>query len=61
MTQVSPVEDGVCIRGVDAKSGACRVLPSSVLFAGKKEVRIHHAGVDYVLRITKEQKLVLTK
>lgn len=61
MTQLSPVEDGVCIRGVDAKSGACRVLPSSVLFAGKKEVRIHHSGVEYVLRITKEQKLVLTK
>ena len=44
MTQVSPEEDAVHIRGVDARSGACRVLPSSVLFAGKKEVRIHHAG-----------------
>jgi hemin uptake protein HemP len=61
MTQVSPEEDAVHIRGVDARSGAFRVLPSSVLFAGKKEVRIHHAGVEYVLRITKEQKLVLTK
>jgi hemin uptake protein HemP len=37
------------------------VIPSSTLFAGKKEVRILHAGVEYVLRITKEQKLVLTK
>ncbi|HQR81938.1 MAG: hypothetical protein B7Z05_03935 [Thiotrichales bacterium 32-46-8] len=60
MSQESLLES-IQIRGVDARSGACRVLPSSVLFAGKKEVRIHHAGVEYVLRITKEQKLILTK
>lgn len=51
----------VQIRGIDAQSGAYRVVPSSLLFAGKKEVRILHAGVEYSLRITKEQKLVLTK
>lgn len=51
----------VQIRGVDNRSGAHRLVPSSQLFAGKKEVRILHAGVEYSLRITKEQKLVLTK
>ena len=53
--------EGVQIRGIDAQSGAYRVVPSSLLFAGKKEVRILHAGVEYSLRITKEQKLVLPK
>jgi hemin uptake protein HemP len=60
MTTDAPVEQ-VQIRGVDVHSGAYRVMPSSLLFAGKKEVRILHAGVEYSLRITKEQKLVLTK
>lgn len=61
MTRVPLLDESVHIRGVDARSGAYRMLSSSVLFAGKKEVRIMHAGVEYVLRITKEQKLVLTK
>jgi hemin uptake protein HemP len=38
-----------------------RVLSSSVLFSGQREVRITHAGVEYTLRITKENKLILTK
>ncbi len=38
-----------------------RIMNSSQLFAGKNEVRIVHAGVAYVLRITKENKLILTK
>lgn len=38
-----------------------RTINSSQLFAGKNEVRIAHAGVVYVLRITKENKLILTK
>jgi hemin uptake protein HemP len=38
-----------------------RVIHSAQLFAGKNEVRIVHAGVQYVLRITKENKLILTK
>lgn len=49
------------MRPLGNQSAAHRVLLSSTLFAGKKEVRILHAGVEYVLRITKEQKLVLTK
>ena len=51
----------VNIRHVGGQTGAYRLLSSSSLFAGHKEVRILHAGVEYVLRITKEQKLVLTK
>ncbi|MCH9742117.1 MAG: hemin uptake protein HemP [Proteobacteria bacterium] len=38
-----------------------RVIASSVLFAGKTELRILHGGVEYLLRITKENKLILTK
>lgn len=38
-----------------------RVLSSSVLFDGRNEVRIVHLGVEYVLRITRENKLILTK
>lgn len=38
-----------------------RVMHSAQLFAGKNEVHIVHAGVAYVLRITKENKLILTK
>lgn len=49
------------LTGRGSAVSAYRVIPSSTLFAGKKEVRILHAGVEYVLRITKEQKLVLTK
>jgi hemin uptake protein HemP len=60
MTQ-QPTQDKCLMRGISGQSCVHRVLPSSVLFAGKKEVRILHAGVEYVLRMTKEQKLVLTK
>lgn len=49
------------LTGRGSAVNAYPVIPSSTLFAGKKEVRILHAGVEYVLRITKEQKLVLTK
>jgi len=58
---LSKDEQALSIRPLGNQSAAHRVLLSSMLFAGKKEVRILHAGVEYVLRITKEQKLVLTK
>ncbi len=38
-----------------------RIVSSSILFAGKTELRILHGGVEYLLRITKENKLILTK
>ena len=36
-------------------------LDSSVLFARGKEVRIRHAGEEYRLRLTSNNKLILTK
>lgn len=36
-------------------------LDSSVLFAQGKEVRIRHAGEEYRLRLTSNNKLILTK
>lgn len=35
--------------------------PSQVLFAGMREVIIEHAGVEYRLRLTSQDKLILTK
>ena len=36
-------------------------IDSESLFAGKQEVLIVHQGEEYRLRITKQQKLILTK
>lgn len=37
------------------------VVPSSRLFGGARTVWIDHAGQRYMLRITRENKLILTK
>ncbi len=37
------------------------VIPSSLLFKGAQSVQIEHAGQRYQLRITRENKLILTK
>ena len=37
------------------------VLASETLFAGRREVVIRHDGHDYRLRITRQNKLILTK
>lgn len=36
-------------------------LDSSVIFKGANTVEIAHAGQRYLLRITRENKLILTK
>jgi hemin uptake protein HemP len=38
-----------------------QVLASETLFAGRKEVVIRHEEHDYRLRITRQNKLILTK
>lgn len=38
-----------------------RAITSEVLFAGKRELLIQHAGDSYRLRITNQGKLILTK
>lgn len=40
---------------------ASPVVPSSQLFGGARTVSIDHAGQRYTLRITRENKLILTK
>jgi hemin uptake protein HemP len=34
---------------------------SQALFSGKQEIQIEHAGHTYRLRITRQNKLILTK
>ncbi|MEG1971435.1 MAG: hemin uptake protein HemP [Burkholderiaceae bacterium] len=42
-------------------SAVADALPSQQLFRGRREVVIRHAGEDYRLRITRLNKLILTK
>jgi hemin uptake protein HemP len=45
----------------DAKTPRTKKLCSSKLFENKKELRIDHQNEIYILRITKQNKLILTK
>jgi hemin uptake protein HemP len=38
-----------------------RCIDSQTLLAGDTRLRIEHAGVDYLLQITRQGKLILTK
>jgi hemin uptake protein HemP len=38
-----------------------RAVDSAALFAGGREIVIRHAGSEYRLRITRTDKLILTK
>lgn len=38
-----------------------RHVPSAVIFQGRREVIIVHQGQEYRLRITRADKLILTK
>ena len=44
-----------------ASAGVVAIFPSQQLLQGRREVVIHHAGEDYRLRITRLNKLILTK
>jgi hemin uptake protein HemP len=46
---------------VSASQTPAGVVESSRLFQGVQEVVIRHAGTDYRLRITRQNKLILTK
>ena len=48
----------------DAKNGVitvARSITSKALFAGEREMVIQHAGHEYRLRLTAQNKLILTK
>jgi hemin uptake protein HemP len=43
------------------RTGAPTALSSAALFAGRREIVIVHRGQHYRLRITRADKLILTK
>jgi hemin uptake protein HemP len=45
----------------DREIGRPRIVTSGDLFGGESEVLIMHNGVQYRLRITRQDKLILTK
>jgi hemin uptake protein HemP len=46
---------------LSAPLSAPRSVPSSELFRGLRELRIEHEGEQYTLRLTRLNKLILTK
>lgn len=42
-------------------AGGVSVLQSSELFRGRSEIVIQHEGQEYRLRITRQNKMILTK
>lgn len=58
----TPRLDGDAVeRETSQPSGGWRRVPSVALFQGNREVVILHRGQEYRLRITKADKLILTK
>jgi len=52
------------LRNAEPKPARVRVMPvinSDELFKGTREVKLFHGCEEYRLRITKNQKLILTK
>jgi hemin uptake protein HemP len=49
------------LQSESAKTTRIKKLCSSKLFENKKEVMIDHQNETYILRITKQNKLILTK
>ena len=45
----------------DATRDAPRVVDSAPLFSGRREIVIRHGGNEYRLRVTRADKLILTK
>jgi hemin uptake protein HemP len=46
---------------VPGEAGARRRIPSTALFCDRREIVIVHRGQEYRLRITRADKLILTK
>lgn len=49
------------VEGYGVTHAAARVVASTSLFRGAREIVISHRGQEYRLRITKADKLILTK
>jgi hemin uptake protein HemP len=59
--QGSPAPEGDNNRGVGARTDAPRRVPLSRILGNDREIVIEFNGADYKLRITRNQKLILTK
>ena len=46
---------------VESNKNELNQYDSQTLFADKTEIIIHHAGHEYRLRVTRQDKLILTK
>lgn len=55
------IENPVVIKAANENPLAIRVITSEMLFAGARELVIKHRGEDYRLRLTSQDKLILTK
>jgi hemin uptake protein HemP len=53
--------DAITRKGKGGQDVAIQKLSSAKLFGGNNEVMIQHQGDTYVLRLTKQNKLILTK
>jgi hemin uptake protein HemP len=58
--RTSPAKSEMPIQAADGNV-ANQPLTSRVLFGGRKEIVIVHDGEEYRLRITRNNKLILTK
>jgi hemin uptake protein HemP len=60
---MSAVNPDVDTKSASSESKAADILrwTTKVLFAGAREIIIEHAGVEYRLRLTSQDKLILTK
>jgi hemin uptake protein HemP len=56
-----PIREPQSARSAAAGGGARKRLSSDDLFGDAQEILIDHAGQEYRLRITRQDKLILTK
>ena len=61
MTQTANPQPATASQALPVAEGAVSVLQSSELFRGRTEIMIQHDGQDYRLRITRQNKMILTK
>jgi hemin uptake protein HemP len=68
MTSIEPSHEALpapaVTAGASKRGGACELTPtvtSNQLLGGQRAVTIEHEGAHYVLRATRNGKLILTK
>jgi hemin uptake protein HemP len=58
---MNPVDKLAPVRHGETAAASVPAIDSKTLFRGGRQVQILHAGQVYVLRQTKDNKLILTK